>query len=337
MLVVTFVELSSRIFLKAQFGASLLDPGTSVHRFYPQLANVDAIQLRSRDDSFDVLLLGASVIEQVVGPLTKRIAKATSMPVNVANFAVSAHTSRDSLFKYRHLAPAKFDLVVFYHAINDVRANNITESAYRDDYSHFAWYATINVFEDHQKTIPGAAPLVMQLALREAKVRLGSIETLPMTRVRTSDFQHGRRIKTGDAFRDNLEEILTLAHEAGSMVAVLTFASHIPADYSFERFRAGQLDYRTTNHTGLPVELWGAPRNVAAGIRVHNKVISEVAPKFDNALLIDQSRLIPADGRYFIDICHLSNEGIAVFVDNIMAAVTPLLVSAERRLAAAPD
>lgn len=332
-LVIASIEIASRLYLKIQFDASLAHPGTSLHRFYPQLANLETIHRQSNDKTFNVLLLGASVVEQLVGPLTRRLADATSMPVKVVNFAVSAHTSRDSLFKYRHLADANFDLVIVYHAINDVRANNISQAAYRDDYSHFAWYATINVFEDSDPMLPGAAPRVLTLALHETKVRLGWIKTLPMTRVRADAFQHGRSIKTADAFRRNLEEIVTLASDAKSEVALLTFASHLPAEYSIERFRAGQLDYEPTKHFGLPAELWGAPRNVAAGIRAHNEVIVDIASRFDNVLFIDQQRLIPQDGRYFVDICHLSPAGVALFVDNIMAVITPLLESAERKAA----
>ena len=47
----------------------------------------------------------------------------------------------DSLWKYRYWYDGyDFDLVMFYHGINDSRANNYPRDVFRDDYTQFSYY-----------------------------------------------------------------------------------------------------------------------------------------------------------------------------------------------------
>ena len=121
-----------------------------------------------------------------------------------------------------------------------------------------------------------------------------------------------------------LEAILELADTSGTPILLMTFAYHVPKDYTFQRFVDGKLDYDPLDYaTDLPIELWGIPENVVAGLRAHNEVIREVAASYNKVILVDQERLL-REGPLFIDICHLSVEGRTRFLDNIMTAVGPL-------------
>jgi hypothetical protein len=67
--------------------------------------------------------------------------------------------------------------------------------------------------------------------------------------------------------------------------------------------------------------LWGKPECVAAAITTHNEVAAELARKSPGVVFVDQNRLIPKDGRYFNDLCHLTDEGCKRFVDNVLDAI----------------
>ena len=66
------------------------------------------------------------------------------------------------------------------------------------------------------------------------------------------------------------------------------------------------------------------------GDRCDNQVIREVASRHKNVIFIDQKATMPADGRHFIDPCHLTAQGIDLFVHQVMEA---LRAKGELRLA----
>ena len=56
--------------------------------------------------------------------LREQLAYLGQRNVRIFNLAMPAHTSRDSWLKYAALRDARFDLVIFYHGINEARVNN---------------------------------------------------------------------------------------------------------------------------------------------------------------------------------------------------------------------
>src|SRR5205807_5198572 len=124
------------------------------HAFYPEIraSGLEAITVSNTDATYDVLFLGGSVVspffgtigEQLQAGLRARLAR----PVRVFNLAMPAHTSRDSLLKYRYLARHRFDLVIVYNGINDTRMNNCPPEMFRLDYTHCAWYRQLERYEE---------------------------------------------------------------------------------------------------------------------------------------------------------------------------------------------
>jgi hypothetical protein len=284
-------------------------------RYYRELwdSGVYNAEIGPNDGHFDVLLLGGSVLEQVANRLEDELRGELGDRVRVWKLAKSAHTSRDSFHKFSKLRDKSFDLIVIYHGINDTRMNCCPEADFRDDYSHCQWYASF------AGRLAGTAPRPPFTALTfRGKIPLGEQSEAVL--------DYGRTIKTGPAFRKNLETIVAAAHTARTPVVLMSFAWHIPEDYSRDRFERGALDYGDGEHR-LPVELWGRPDAVGATIEVHNAAVRALATRYDNVLFIDQRELLPRDGRYFSDVCHLTADGCAAFVDNFMAAVRPHLVT----------
>ncbi len=74
-------------------------------------------------------------------------------------------------------------------------------------------------------------------------------------------------------------------------------------------------------HWRTEISLWGTPEGVKAAMDAHNRVIREVAGRHKNVIFVDQKGTMPADGRHFIDPCHLTDQGIELFVRHVMDAL----------------
>ena len=115
---------------------------------------------------------------------------------------------------------------------------------------------------------------------------------------------------------------MELAKGKRERVVLMSFAIHIPADYTPEKFRRRELDYG--KHL-LPVEIWGNPLAVRKGVALHNNVIRGLAIDEDAVLYVEQDGLIPKNGDHFDDVCHLTERGSLQFVTNIMDTLQGVL------------
>jgi hypothetical protein len=162
-----------------------------------------------------------------------------------------------------------------------------------------------------------ALPYTLRFAIAKVKERLPLPGYIPrrFDNRRKHWYKYGNDIKTIQPFKSNLTKILRLSQKKGESILFLTFAYYIPEDYSVERFQKKSLDYVT--HHGA-IEIWGRPEYVEKAISKHNQIIRELAPKHDHVIFVDQAKLVPKEGRYFNDICHLSKAGTRKFVENIL-------------------
>jgi hypothetical protein len=296
-----------------QFGVAITErPGVeTVWRcFYPELYRSGAMDAKlAPDDGFyDVLLLGGSVLEQTAPAFEQSLRRELGDRFRLFNLARAAHTSRDSFLKYSHLGDRHFDLVVFYHGINDARMNRYPDEVYRDDYTHVAFYRAFQ-----SRLAAGRMDLTNFVEGNPAEAKPSGISD-------AASKSYGIHIKTASAFRKNLEPIAQSTEDRRCPLVLMTFAYDIPANYSDEAFRAKRLGYGPSR-VGTEISLWGTPAGVQAAIDAHNRVIREVAGRHANVIFVDQQATMPADGRYFIDPCHLTPQGIELFVGHVMRAV----------------
>ena len=290
--------------------AETAGPETVWKSFYPELYRSGAMTARLAPDDghYDVLLLGGSVLEQTAPEFERAFRREFGDKLRLYNLARAAHTSRDSYLKHSHLGSRHFDLVIFYHAINDARMNRCPDAEFRDDYTHVAFYRAF------------------QARLAAGRMRLtdilesGLAEAQPAGSDDEKSRLYGERIKTANAFRQNLEPIVQAAGDRHCPVVLMSFAYHIPPNYSDAAFRARRLDYEP-NALACEISLWGTPVGVKAAMDAHNRVIQEVAGRHANVIFVDQKGTMPADGRHFIDPCHLTVRGIELFVRHVMDAL----------------
>ena len=292
--------------------------------FYPKVEDSGVLdqQISSRDSQFDVLLLGGSVLEQVAPFLESELKQELQRPIRIFDFCRSAHTSRDSMLKYSRLADPAFDLVVVYHGINDVRMNCCPDEDFRDDYTHCHWYRSL---KNRMEAGTMNLPRIMLDDFGHAVVELGE------PKKDLIDF--GRNIKTRAPFEQNIETIVQSAEKRGSPVVLMTFAYYLAPGYTIEKFKNRELDYGRGAYE-LQVEVWGNPEFVPRTIDAHNEAVRSIAQKYESITFVDQSRVVPRDGKHFTDICHLTDHGCRVFAENVAARVVEQVAVSQPKLKA---
>ncbi|HET6328104.1 MAG TPA: hypothetical protein VFG04_25700 [Planctomycetaceae bacterium] len=276
---------------------------------YEEMYSTGAVDahLASDDGSYDVLLMGGSVLEQIAPTLEQSLRKELDGRFRLFNLARSAHTSRDTYFKQRRLADQQFDLVIYYDGINDCRMNCCPDDVYRDDYRHFSWY-------DAVETRLEAGTLSVSDILASRLNR--GILTFDIAENR----QFSNRIKTPKAYRQNLEPLADAVDRGAGRLLLMTFAYRLPKNYTDEAFRAHQLGYGRGKFE-LGTDVWGTAEGIEAAITAHNRVLAEIAKQHKNAIFLDEEKQMPKSGTYFSDPCHLTEEGIAKLAEHTMAAV----------------
>jgi hypothetical protein len=276
---------------------------------YPEIYSSGAVDahLAPDDGTYDVLLLGGSVLEQTAPALERALGQKLAGHVRVFNLAKAAHTSRDSYFKQQRLAGQCFDLVIFYDGINDARMNCCPDDVFRDDYRHFSWYDSLETRL--------AAGTVSVSDILASKLNRGTLSFEVADGREFSD-----HVKTIAAYRRNLESIADAADRNHSRLLLVTFASDVPKNYSAEAFRAHRLGYGKGKYD-VGLDVWGTPSGVQAAIAAHNAVVREVAARHKNAILDDEERQMPKSGTCFSDPCHFTEQGIATFVEHAVRAI----------------
>ena len=316
---VVILEVASRAFVAIEWNTHFFRPSDVLHSYYPGLRKPATIEIAPGDGYFDILVLGASVLNQRWGNIEGRLwagfSEARGRSVRVHNLARHAQTTRDSYYKYLNLADKRFDLVILYHGINDVRANNAPPEVFREDYSHYHWYGEINRIHAHGEIDVLTLPFVLAHAASRAREMLGLASHVPKNIPREDWVEHGSEIKTVPSFRRNVSRIIELARDRQDLLVLMTFAFHVPRggwpdDLELQRSPWGR--------EKLPAWLWGKEQNVVAGIEAHNEVIRALAAENPSVLFVDQQAMIPHDEDHFTDVCHFTWLGCRAFADNLL-------------------
>jgi hypothetical protein len=151
--------------------------------------------------------------------------------------------------------------------------------------------------------------------------RLGLAQVIPTDEPRPEWLRYGVDVKSAEPFRRNLAAIVDVAASRDEPVLLMSFAFHIADGYSRQAFEALQLDY--TRHRS-PLRWWGTVEGVRAGIEAHNRVVSELAAE-RGTLFVDQAALMPADRRYYNDVCHFTVDGSELFVEHMMPVLRQVM------------
>ena len=315
--IVVLLEVAARLYWTIGYGVSFLTPDL-FYAFYPEIKRIESAPRDTDNSAFDVLLLGGSVLQRdwsnIPILLGQELKGRTKHKVRIYNPSRQGHTSRDSWLKYQRLQGRRFDLILFYHGINEARANNCPPDMFRDDYNHYAWYARFNDLMRHRESRYVVLPYTSVYLATTIAEHLGLVRRVPEDIPNDEWTRFGAQVKTVEPFRHNLTRILELARHKDEPVILMTFATDIRPDETIEQFAQ-----RPPNFTGtaLWIGVWGEARHVAAAVQAHNGVIKQLAEQY-GTFLVDQDSLIPKRRQYFNDPCHLTKAGSERFVANVL-------------------
>lgn len=323
-LLILLLEVGCRIFLLKKFPTttSFNNFSTLIYNYYPTLKSIRKDAPRLVDENFDILLLGGSVLHPNNGEVEEELRKQlkalqTKRPILIYNASTPAHTSRDSKIKMDLLSDRHFDLVLFYHGINEVRANNCDSSIFKEDYSHIKWYDEINGILNSPKRYT-AIPIAMNYLRINLYQRVFPNNYIPKELPRRGWTEFGSEVKTKQAFLSNIESIYKQTSSNGTKFVLPTFTYWLDENYSWEYFEKTK---DRDDRPRMPVKIWGKPLNVMNGIKAHNGAIKELANNHADILMIDTHAQMPKGDLYYDDICHLSKAGSKQLVQIIVKSI----------------
>ncbi len=326
LLCVVSAEVAARAFWRLSYGVPFRNPGRILYAYYPELQRVDRARPARGDKFYDILFLGGSPLHrnwgQVEQELLEQLAYNGHRNVHIFNLARPAHTSRDSWLKYAALSEARFDLVVFYHGINEARANNAPPELFREDYAHYSWYKIVNTLAPYHGATSFALPYTLHYLAIRIQYALTKDRFVPTDSHRKDWVHYGRDPRSAVSFKHNLGAVLDLATRRGDRVLLMTFATYIPEDYTLEAFKEKRLDYGSHR---TPIEVWGVREHVLETVAVHNEIVRSVAAPREGVLFVDQASLMAGFPRYFNDPCHFTAVGSSKFVEYLLRGLLPSL------------
>lgn len=316
-ILIVFAELLLRLVLLF-YGYPFFRPSDYIYKgFYKELEPIARKEIRNDDAVKDILILGGSVVSSPWSHLESRLD--TILLKNypdgsefaIYNAAVASHTSLDNRIKYDLLSRQRFDLVIYYEAINENRANNIPLQDFRADYSHIKWYSDSELLQAHPEINVTVIPYLVHKIAKAIKDRLTHQKYISREEVYPEFVQYGDSIKTASSFRKNIGDIVTTATKRGDPLLLLTYASYFPKNVTLTGQKS-DTQYFACCYFSSPVTTWGSPTNVKKGIEVHNRVLREIARE-NQVILLPMDTRMPQDSAYFRDVCHFSETGANYF------------------------
>lgn len=312
-----FTEILLRICL-AFYGYPILKPGNYIYSgFYPALNEVIDKDIRNDDQIYDVLILGGSVISKPWSNMDFRLDTILQNRYGkdhqfaIYNTAAAGHTSMDNLIKYRLLHDKRFDLVIYYEAINENRANSIPKADFRADYSHMKWYSDIYMLQSHSEINFTVIPFLADKLITAVRDKLQHKKYISIDEVDQVYAQFGSDIKTAATFKKNLTEMADMAQIRGETLLLTSYATYFPANVKLTG-EESDMKYFAGCSYASPVSIWGKSDNVKKGVDTHNQILRSIVSS-RNMPFLDMETMMPKDASLFCDVCHVSEPGAQLF------------------------
>ena len=219
--------------------------------------------------------------------------------LDLVNGGAAAFSTEESLRNMEHrVGPLEPDLVVIYHATNDLviesRRRAIPLGLYRLDEQRPGWL-------DRYWLSGYLARKNLRHLLRRDESDPGHLPFEP---------------DLLQPFRTRLTELVHAARARGAVVALVTFATRLRAEQSPEEQRAAAA-------SSLGYMPFFDAADLLAGYAEANRIVRAVAAE-TGALLIGGEETIPGDAEHFADTVHLRDPGLALqarrVVDGLLAA-----------------
>jgi len=308
------------------FDANFFHGKSIIYHYYPELEDVE-----QKDASILVLagsvLYAGTVYDYDGDPQVFCNMLDLLNDQNVISLAQPAHNSLDSWYKYQFLKDFSFEYVIWYHNINDNRANNCIDGMFDIDYRHVEFYDELYIYHRHKELNITVLPYVIDILILRLKNEFVFQKYIPKeffyenrNEFISQLLDGGATIKSSESIKRNLESVLKLSASKNEQVIIPAYAWYIPDNYSRKLFDQKALDYDAQI---FPVELYGRAPNIKKGLKIHEKVIKEIVTSFDHAIYIDFNDQLPKSAQNFDDVCHLSESGCEALAAAIRSAISP--------------
>ncbi|HSC75244.1 MAG TPA: GDSL-type esterase/lipase family protein [Pseudomonadales bacterium] len=276
----------------------------------------DEIGLQKPADTLRVLVLGSSsMFNRHLGERLKAaLQQKTGKKIELLDAGIRSHTTQADVVKLKMLAPYQWDIVLFYNGINDLWANHVLPEDFYDDYRQLDPWNHRNLLLDNS-------------LLARYSYNFFYYKVKPFAQYQfvfpKKPYINAANFSSLSVFTANLEQIVAISKSIGAKPVLMTFAFHIPGNYSRQAFLDKQLDYSNPdNYDSREVNNWGPPEYVREGLTRQNKIIRDVAEK-NGVALIDVDAKMSEQGRWFGDVCHFNDAGVDVFTA-LVAEALPL-------------
>ncbi|MBU1864181.1 MAG: hypothetical protein KKH94_11000 [Candidatus Omnitrophica bacterium] len=137
-------------------------------------------------------------------------------------------------------------------------------------------------------------------------------------RLRIKPHWSGEVLRSTSFFNDNLRGIINTALANDITVVLSTFALSYPTDDSV-LLKTIRSEENRMQH------FWGTIDSTVYGVEKHNEIIIDCAAEYGIPLVQMHNNTIPADSRYFIDMCHFTKEGHKQFATRMSHAIQQVL------------
>lgn len=290
----------------------------------------DTLSENKPSNTVRVLVLGSSTMfnrhmaEKLKFSLQKKLPHKN---IELLDAGIRSHTTRADVVKLQFFAQYQWDYVLFYNGINDLWANHVLPQDFHADYRQLDPWNRRNLLLDHSL-------LARQLYntgytyLRVLNKKLGFV-LLPDYQFvfPKKSYFNAANFASLPSFTRNVEHIVALSQQMGAKPVLITFAYHLPANYSRQAFLDQQLDYQNPDHyDSRDVYNWGSPAYVREGLMRENIALRNMAVQHKISL-IDIDAAMSGRGEWFGDVCHFNNEGVNVFAEHVADAIAAQITS----------
>lgn len=228
----------------------------------------------------------AQVWAQIVAEDLQRAFPASH--IDFVNGGVPGYTVRSSLKNLEaRVAPLRPDVIVIYHAANDMSAELRRIAAEKGVYDR------ARVESDSW-----LARHTLLFNLAEKNIRVWTAQHRSERRIDTLEVDWST---LGAAFRTELRQLVRGAQRTAAVVAIATFSTRLRAEQSAKE----QLDAAASALYYMP---FMTPESLLQAYARYNEVIREVANE-TGALLIEGEHDIPGDAAHFADSVHFTDAG----------------------------
>ena len=270
-----------------------------------------------------VLLLGSSTLfnRHLGERLQTVLQQRTTQHVEVLDAGLRSHTSRADVLKWQLLSGYQWDVVVVYNGINDLWANHVRLQDYRHDYSHLdPWYRRGGLLEHSlvwRRLYNGVWHAVRAVNRRCQACWFPDYQFV----FPSKPYLNAASFASLDSYRNNLDNLVQAIRTTGAKPVLLTFAWHLPDQYSRQAFLDHALGYHNPEHYDeRDVFNWGSPDYVREGLVQQNAIVREVAAK-EQVSLLDMDAAMSHQPMWFGDVCHFSETGVDAFNTTLAEAV----------------